>query len=84
MRPFFFWSRVVAAVQESGVLRADEFASIDWDSNPSRAQLTDVLRVHDFSYVQKLGERIRYRTRIMCAILVPCSFPFPVIVLLQL
>lgn len=38
------------------MLRADEFASLDWDSKPSRAQLTDVLRVHDYHYVQKLGE----------------------------
>lgn len=38
------------------MLRAGEFASLDWDGNPSRAQLADVLRVHDFSYVQKLGE----------------------------
>lgn len=37
------------------MLRADEFSSLEWDSNPSRAQLTDVLRVHDFKYVEKLG-----------------------------
>ncbi|CAN0339739.1 unnamed protein product, partial [Hapterophycus canaliculatus] len=40
--------------QDSGVLRADEFSSLEWDSNPSRAQLADVLRVHDFNYVEKL------------------------------
>ena len=41
--------------QDSGVLRADEFAALDWESNPSKAQLSDVLRVHDYAYVEKLG-----------------------------
>lgn len=38
------------------MLRADEFAALEWDNSPSRAQLSDVLRVHDYQYVQKLGE----------------------------
>lgn len=38
------------------MLRADEFSGLEWDSNPSRAELADVLRVHDFNYVEKLGE----------------------------
>ncbi|CAM9682331.1 unnamed protein product, partial [Ectocarpus sp. 6 AP-2014] len=40
--------------EDSGVLRADEFSGLEWDSNPSRAELADVLRVHDFNYVEKL------------------------------
>lgn len=38
------------------MLRADEFSLLEWESNPSRAQLSDVLRVHDYAYVQKLGK----------------------------
>lgn len=53
------------------MLRADEFASLDWDGNPSRAQLADVLRVHDFSYVQKLGEGIVVCVRVICSVLFP-------------
>lgn len=53
------------------MLRSDEFASLDWDGNPSRAQLADVLRVHDFSYVQKLGEGIVLCVRAICSVLLP-------------
>lgn len=42
--------------QDSGVLRAEEFSPLEWDSNPSRAQLADVLRVHDLKYVEKIGK----------------------------
>lgn len=48
------------------MLRADEFSSLEWDSNPSRAQLADVLRVHDFNYVQKLGGW-------MCSLFLSCG-----------
>lgn len=44
-----------SCIQDTGVLRADEFSRLDWESNPSRAQLSDILRVHDYNYVQKLG-----------------------------
>lgn len=53
---FFFLYFFQFILQDSGVLRADEFSCLDWESNPGPAQLGDILRVHDYTYVQKLGE----------------------------
>jgi hypothetical protein len=35
------------------VLRAGEFDALVWDDSPPRAQIADVLRVHDLTYVDR-------------------------------
>jgi hypothetical protein len=39
--------------QDTGVLRAGEFDALVWDDSPPRAQIADVLRVHDLTYVDR-------------------------------
>lgn len=52
---FLAFSLLFFFLQDSGVLRADEFSCLDWEGNPGQAELIDLLRVHDYAYVQKLG-----------------------------
>ncbi|CAM9429001.1 unnamed protein product, partial [Chrysoparadoxa australica] len=42
-----------------GVLRSKEFEDLEWNSEPNRAQLADVLRVHEYSYVEHLQKLCR-------------------------
>ncbi|CAJ1452272.1 unnamed protein product, partial [Effrenium voratum] len=44
---------------ESGLLRSDLFRDLRWSPEPGAAPLVDVLRVHEFWYVQKLMERVQ-------------------------
>lgn len=39
---------------DTAVLKAGEFKALEWDGNPPRAAIADVLRVHDFTYVDML------------------------------
>ena len=38
--------------KETGILRGQEFSSCDWLHEAPRAQLADLLRVHDYEYLQ--------------------------------
>ena len=42
-----------------GILRSSEFENVDWINDAPRAQLGDVLRVHEYSYVAKLEQLCR-------------------------
>ncbi|KAG5177795.1 hypothetical protein JKP88DRAFT_350538 [Tribonema minus] len=39
--------------EDTGVLSAAEFAGVEWDADPPRAALADVLRVHEYGYVSR-------------------------------
>ncbi|CAM9751347.1 unnamed protein product, partial [Phaeothamnion confervicola] len=39
---------------DRGVLSSGEFAALRWEDHPPRAQIADVLRVHEYVYVEKL------------------------------
>jgi len=43
--------------KETGTLRTAEFAGSDWEEDAPAAALADVLRVHEYSYVQALKTR---------------------------
>ena len=43
--------------KETGTLRTSDFAGEDWEENAPAADLADVLRVHDYSYVQDLKDK---------------------------
>lgn len=44
---------------ERGILKSDLFRDLKWNNDPSAAPLVDILRVHEFSYVQKLVETVK-------------------------
>ncbi len=47
---------------KKGVLRSPEFDALQWDENPPRAAMADVLRVHEYNYVsniQSLCKKLR-------------------------
>ncbi len=39
---------------ELGILRSAEFADLEWETWPPHARITDILRVHEWSYVRTL------------------------------
>jgi acetoin utilization deacetylase AcuC-like enzyme/ankyrin repeat protein len=39
-----------------GVLRGCEFADLEWDQNPPLAQMGDILRVHEFAYINRIQQ----------------------------
>eukprot|EP00913_Durusdinium_trenchii_P000153 g137.t1 len=44
---------------ENGLLRAELFRELRWIGEPNMAPLVDVLRVHEFWYVQRLAQRVQ-------------------------
>jgi hypothetical protein len=48
---------VASSYAGSGILHSAEFSSLQWQSRANDARLGDVLRVHDWPYVQKLMTR---------------------------
>lgn len=39
---------------ELGILRSTEFADLQWETQPPHARISDILRVHEWSYVREL------------------------------
>lgn len=39
---------------ELGILRSEEFADLQWETRPPHARISDILRVHEWSYVREL------------------------------
>lgn len=42
------------ATAELGILRSSEFAELAWETRPPHARISDILRVHEWSYVREL------------------------------
>lgn len=42
------------ATAEDGILRTEEFDSLEWDEEDHFAPLADILRVHEWTYVRKI------------------------------
>ena len=46
--------RLNTLLSGKGVLRSPEFNSLNWMKNSSEAAISDILRVHEYSYIRKL------------------------------
>eukprot|EP00594_Rhizosolenia_setigera_P016194 CAMPEP_0178956252 /NCGR_PEP_ID=MMETSP0789-20121207/10120_1 /TAXON_ID=3005 /ORGANISM="Rhizosolenia setigera, Strain CCMP 1694" /LENGTH=1159 /DNA_ID=CAMNT_0020638099 /DNA_START=71 /DNA_END=3550 /DNA_ORIENTATION=- len=42
--------------EEVGILRSGEFQSCSWETQVRRAAMADVLRVHDYSYIERVSQ----------------------------
>eukprot|EP01138_Halocafeteria_seosinensis_P012190 gb/GECG01012458.1/.p1 GENE.gb/GECG01012458.1/~~gb/GECG01012458.1/.p1 ORF type:complete len:801 (+),score=102.21 gb/GECG01012458.1/:1-2403(+) len=48
--------RLRTLVSQRGILRSPQFSGLSWNADAQRASISDILRIHEYSYVRKLLE----------------------------